>query len=72
MKTNELVALLQALKEPNGKLSEKAEQLKEKTIDALAERLDNETNRQDDELQDQNGESGEGPKPDFNKKDLPF
>ena len=40
METKELVALLQALKDPNGKLSEKAENLKEKAIDVLTKRLE--------------------------------
>lgn len=73
METKELVAILQALKEPNGNLSEKAEQLKEKAIDALAERLENESNDDDggyagDGEQERDGNGGLPP----SHEDLPF
>ena len=74
METKELVALLQALKDPNGKLSEKAESLKEKAIDVLTKRLED----QDDDDGGYHGDGEQerdgsgGPPPAGGKDDLPF
>ena len=75
MENKELIALLQALKEPNGELSQKAENLKEKAIDVLAERLEHQSNNDDDGGYAGEGEEereGNGGSPPPPREDLPF